>query len=255
MRPTSRPILTAMLCAAAVSAQFVGGKATRDALFLTTLGFHALPTMLIAASVCSILLVLAHTRWAAKTAPSSLIQILFAASGVLFLCEWIARFTAPTATAVLLFVHTSAIGPLLASGFWLIATERFDPRTAKRRFGQITGAGTLRGATGHLVSERVRSDPGRARHAARSWRTPDLTVWLFAVCCLRNVACRERLPHLDSLSERAPRLRSEPASVPRTSTARSLRVIADAPHLQHLVVLVTRLPTPERPAPATRPPE
>jgi hypothetical protein len=32
-----------MLCAAAVTAQFVGGKATRDALFLTSLDFTALP--------------------------------------------------------------------------------------------------------------------------------------------------------------------------------------------------------------------
>ena len=37
MKPTSRSILTAMLCAAAVTGQFVAGKATRDALFLTSL--------------------------------------------------------------------------------------------------------------------------------------------------------------------------------------------------------------------------
>ena len=48
---------TAMLCAAAITAQFVGGKATRDALFLSALNVTALPTMLIATSVCSILVV------------------------------------------------------------------------------------------------------------------------------------------------------------------------------------------------------
>lgn len=53
MTPQARSMTTAMLCAAAVTAQFVGGKATRDALFLTTFDVTALPTMLIATSVCS----------------------------------------------------------------------------------------------------------------------------------------------------------------------------------------------------------
>ena len=50
----------AMLCAAAVTAQLVGGKATRDALFLSALNVTALPTMLIATSICSIVAVAAY---------------------------------------------------------------------------------------------------------------------------------------------------------------------------------------------------
>ncbi len=85
MKPTSRPVLFAMMSAAMVTAEFVGGKAAREALFLTSLGFQALPAMLIAASACTLLVVAAHARWGARLAPSALIQILFAASGVLFL--------------------------------------------------------------------------------------------------------------------------------------------------------------------------
>lgn len=107
-----------MLCAAAVIAQFVAGKATRDALFLTSLSFQALPAMLIAASVSSILLVALPARWAAKVAPTTMMQILSAASGALFLIEWVVRLRAPAAAATLLFLHTSAMGPLLTSGFW-----------------------------------------------------------------------------------------------------------------------------------------
>ena len=62
MRSMPRSMMTAMLCAAAVSPQFVSGKATRDALFLTSLDFSALPNMLIATSVVSILLVAANVR-------------------------------------------------------------------------------------------------------------------------------------------------------------------------------------------------
>ncbi len=53
----------------------------------------------------------------------------------------------------------SGVGPLLGSGFWLIATERFDPHTAKKRFGQIAGAGTVGGLIGGLVAERVDPPP------------------------------------------------------------------------------------------------
>ncbi len=52
LKGTSGAVVAAMVGAAAVTAQFVSGKATRDALFLTSLDFTALPTMLIATSVC-----------------------------------------------------------------------------------------------------------------------------------------------------------------------------------------------------------
>ena len=224
MKLTSRSILVSMLCAAAVTAQFVAGKATRDALFLTSLSFHALPMMLIAASVCSILLVALHSRWAAKVAPTSMIQILSAASGALFLFEWAVRFRAPAATATLLFLHTSAVGPLLTSGFWLIASERFEPRTAKRRFGQITGAGTVGGLLGALVSERVAATLGAPAMLLVLGAVQLLTVWLFSRFTAVTPHAIER-EHRDA----AP-------SGPKTRSG--LRVIAAAPHLRHLAALV-----------------
>ena len=39
--------------------------------------------------------------------------------------------------------------------FWLIASERFDPHTAKRRFGQMAGAGTLGGLISAVIAERA----------------------------------------------------------------------------------------------------
>jgi hypothetical protein len=50
MRPQHRSMALAMTCAAAVIAQFIGGKATRDALFLPALDFAVLPTMLMVTS-------------------------------------------------------------------------------------------------------------------------------------------------------------------------------------------------------------
>src|SRR5882762_9804395 len=153
--PQARSMWMAMLCAAAVTAQFVGGKATRDALFLSALSVTALPTMLIATSICSILVVAAWARGSRRYPPSILVPASFIVSGLLFLAEWLFRASAPVPTAVAVYLHVSGAGPLLASGFWLIVSERFDPRTAKRRFGQIAGAGTLGGLFGALLAERV----------------------------------------------------------------------------------------------------
>ena len=89
----TRPMATTMLCAAAVTAQFVGGKATRDALFLASLDFTALPAMVIATSVFSIVLVAVNARGGRRLPPATLVPASFVASGVLFLCEWLLRST------------------------------------------------------------------------------------------------------------------------------------------------------------------
>jgi hypothetical protein len=144
-----------MMCAAAVTAQLVGGKATRDALFFTAFDAAALPAMLTATAVWSILLVALHARVARHTAPGLLVPISFAGSGVLFIVEWLLRPQAPASTAVIIYLHVSGAGPLLASGFWLITSERFNPRTAKKGFGRVAAAGTLGGLAGALLSERI----------------------------------------------------------------------------------------------------
>jgi AAA family ATP:ADP antiporter len=144
-----------MLGAAALTAQLVSGKATRDALFLTSLDFTALPVMLMTSAVLSILLVIAHGRATRGVHPGIAAPLSFAISGLFFLAEWALRPVAPAATAVVVYLHISAAGPLLASGFWLVASERFDPRTGKKLFGRIAGAGTLGGLGGALLAERV----------------------------------------------------------------------------------------------------
>ena len=213
-----------MMCAAAVTAQFVGGKATRDALFLTSLDVTALPAMLMATSVFSILLVTAHGRLGRLVAPAVLVPLSFTLSGALFVAEWFFRSAAPSATAILVYLHVSGAGPMLASGFWLITSEAFSPRTAKKGFGRIAGAGTLGGLAGALVSERIAATSGvptmllvlAAIQLLAAW-----LVWQFA---------------RTSPAASAP---AEPDAVSPTAPRRSgLRVIAEAPHLRSVVALV-----------------
>jgi hypothetical protein len=217
-------MLTATCCAAAVTAQFVAGKAMRDALFLTSLDVTALPAMLIATSFCSLLLVAFNSRAASRLAPATLVPASFALSGVLFLVEWLLRPAAPTIAAIVVYLHISGAGPLLASGFWLISSERFDPRTAKKRFGQLAGAGTLGGLVSALAAERVASLFG----------TPAILPLLAGL----QFACAILVRRLAAGSARPALAMPVDAPAASASTRSGLRVIAEAPYLRHLAVLV-----------------
>src|SRR5258705_1343710 len=226
-RPHSSSIVTAMLGAAAVTAQFVGGKATRDALFLASLNYTALPTMVMATSVVSIVLVGLNSRATRSISPSILVPISFAISGAGFLLEWLLTYKARSPAAVIVYLHISGIGPLLGSGFWLISSERFDPRTAKRRFGQIAAAGTLGGLLSALLAERVAALLGvaamlpflAALHVLSAWQVRRLAV--------------------ESQESTGRATAAETFRNPTAAPCRSgLRVIAEAPDPRYLAVLV-----------------
>jgi AAA family ATP:ADP antiporter len=221
-------MMTAMVCAGAVTAQFVGGKATRDALFLASLNYTALPAMVMATSIVSILLVAANSRAARRIQPAILVPVCFAASALLFLVEWMLTDRWPGVASVLVYLHISGLGPLLGSGFWLISSERFDPRTAKRRFGQIAAAGTLGGLLSAVLAERVAALLGAAAmlpvlgafHIISAWQVRRLAVESDSVPGAAAAA-------LETFRN--------PIAGPSRS---GLRVIAEAPYLRYLALLV-----------------
>ena len=220
-RPYSSSIVAAMLGAGAVTAQFVGGKATRDALFLASLGFTALPTMVIATAAVSIVLLAVSSKHAHRISPATLVPVAFVVSGIL-LFEWWPRL-APSVSAILVYLHISALGPLLGSWFWLIVSERFDPRTAKKHLGRIAGAGTLGGLLSALLAERIAAAFGIAAmlpflaafHLVSAWQVRQLAV---------QSESAGRAPEMESASP-----------VPTLS---GWRVLAGAPYLRGLAALV-----------------
>src|SRR2546428_5441388 len=119
--------MTAMVCFAALTAEYVAGKAARDALYLAHLDVTTLPAMVIATSAVSIALVAANAKVAARIAPTTLVPALFAVSGALLLIEWILTFRAEKLAAGLVYLQISGLGPLLGSGFWVISSDLFDP--------------------------------------------------------------------------------------------------------------------------------
>jgi AAA family ATP:ADP antiporter len=133
----------------------IAGKATRDALFLSTFGVAALPPMVIAAAIVSALVSVALARLMARSRPNRLVPRLLGWSALLLLAEWALAIQAREAAAVLLYLHFTALGALLVSGFWAIVNERFDPRTARSTIGHITAGGSVGGLIGGLLPERV----------------------------------------------------------------------------------------------------
>ncbi len=214
-----------MACAAASTAQFIAGKATRDALFLQQFDVTSLPAMVVATSVVSIGLVILTSKGLRRVAPTTFIPLMFAASALLLLLEWALVSVAPRVAAAVGYLQISGVGPILGSGFWLVASERFDPRTAKRHFGQIAGAGTAGGLLGGIAAERVAAFFG-------------LAATLPVLACL-SLFCAWQVRKLGTSVAPASGARPEPSPELSAAPTRSgLRVLADAPYLRQLAVLV-----------------
>jgi hypothetical protein len=215
-----------MLCAAAVAAQFIAGKAVRDALYLASLDVTSLPVMIMACAVLSIGLVAVTSKGLREVSPAAFVPIVFVVSAMMLLAEWLLLPFAPRVAAILVYLQVSGVGPLLGSGFWLIATERFDPHTAKKRFGQIAGAGTLGGLAGGFVAERVGIVFGVAA------MLPVLAAAsLYCAWVIRRLAVSYARATAAKAVDVAPDLAPEP---PRPG----LRVLHDAPYLRNLAGLV-----------------
>jgi AAA family ATP:ADP antiporter len=228
---SSRPaadtsVLTAMICSGAVSAQFIAGKATRDALYLAHLDVTTLPAIVVATSVVSILLIAVSSRSLRAIAPGTFVPATFALSAALLLGSWFLLEWSPRLAAQAVYLQISGLGPMLGSGFWLIATERFDPHTARLNFGRIAGVGIIAGLVAALITERVGATVGIAA------MLPLLAaINLFCGWQIRRLAGPKVLTIHDKAMEVAPDLAA-------TSPRSGLRVLASAPYLRNLAALV-----------------
>ena len=215
-------VTAAMLVAAAMIANHVGGLATRDALFFSNFDITALPVMLIGASLFSIATVVFFSRAMPRLSPQRLVPWGFGISGVLLLAEWGMISVSPRIAAVAFYLHLAVVGAFLISGFWSVINERFDPRTAKKRISRIAGAATVGGLAGGIVAERV------AVLLSVSTMLPLLALMHFF--------CAWRLGVLRPL----PGSGSPPADRNPVSDVKSsgFRIVAQEPYLRSLAVLV-----------------
>jgi hypothetical protein len=211
-----RLALAAIVSAGGMIAFQVAGKATRDALFLSTFPVTALPIILIASAAFSILAVFAVSRAMTVTGPGRVIPIAFGISSILLVSEWAAFTLAPRAVAIVLYLHMAAFGAILVSGFWSMIAELFDPRTAKAKIGRIAAGGTLGGLIGGVIAERT------GALSSVSSMLPVLAVF-HLLCAVLNRRLRTTKT---VVREPAPAMKS------------GLQVLREVPYVKQLAVLV-----------------
>jgi hypothetical protein len=230
-----------MVCAGAVSAQFIAGKATRDALFLANLDVTALPAMVVATAAFSILLVALSAWILRRTSPSTFVPVAFVVNAVLLLVAWGIASRVPVLAAQGVYLQISGLGPMLGSGFWLIATDQFDPHTARHHFGRIAGVATLAGLAGALVAERVAALYGV------TLMLPVLAA-LNLVCAwqIRRLAGTRRTPRRKEPLDAAASLRTttiftameSEAELAAESPRSGLHALAHTPYLRNLAAVI-----------------
>src|SRR5262245_40386265 len=141
-------VVPATLSAAAMIAFQVGGKATRDALFLSNFPVDTLPAMLVVGAATSILMVVATSHLLSRRGPTAVISAAFGLSAILLLAEWGLNSLQPRLASVVFYIHFAGFGTILISGFWSMISELFDPRTARKVIGRIVSGSTLGGIAG-----------------------------------------------------------------------------------------------------------
>lgn len=221
--PSTPGALAGAATAAGLIAHQVAGKAIRDALFLSSFPASALPLVMAAAAALSLVAILALSRSMAHRSPATLMPVLFAASALGLVLAWGLGLVSPAASAVAVYLHTTALGPALISVFWSLVNERFDPSTAKRAVARIAAGGTLGGVLGALAAWQA------ASHVA----IPSLVLFLAALhaACIAG-ALSMRVPS-GRPSERVAAAPVDLAVAPSTSS-----LLRTTPMLRQLGLLV-----------------
>ena len=143
VRPNEvRLVLLAFAGAFVMMAFVVLSRALREAFFLDRYSASSLPYVGGAALGLGLAGAALFSRAVSERHPQSVMRVLIAALAVGILV--LHPFLRNTGTLVVAFYLVTAVGTmLLTSGFWLVVSELFAVREAKRLFGLISAGGTL----------------------------------------------------------------------------------------------------------------
>ena len=218
-------VVAAMLAAGALIAQQVAGRATRDALFLSTFHVSSLPLVMIAGAVVSALAVFGFSAALSRRSPAQVVPIAIAAGTALLLGEWGLSLVQPRLAAIAVYLHMAAFGATVVSGFWSLMNERFDPHTARRVMGDINLGASLGGVAGGMLA----------------WAVAGLVpvATMLAVMAAFNVLCLLALSRLGP-GEATRAVTGERRSPGDESTGplSGLRVMNEVPYLRDLALVV-----------------
>jgi ATP:ADP antiporter, AAA family len=213
------PVLAATIAAAAMVAQTVIGKATRDALFLSHFPVARLPIALIAGSIVSTAVVRLTTHLLTRYGPARVLPLAFAVQGGLLLLEWALSTRFEAQVAIVFYVHMIAASAPIVSVFWSAVSEAFDPHSVRQLVGRIGAGAALGGVLGGAM----------AWGASRIATVPTMLGVMAVLCGVGAWGARGLVR-----GTRGSHVRPA-ATVPRTSGLTALR---QTPYLRWLAILV-----------------
>ncbi len=145
----------AAVSAFALLANQVAGRSVRDALFLSQFDVSALPRTYAASAFVALVAVALAARPAGRLGPQRMLTGTLVGSSALLLLVWLLASVAPRTAAIALYLQLAITGSVLASWFWGMISDRFDPRAARRRIASISAAATLGGLAGGVLAVRA----------------------------------------------------------------------------------------------------
>jgi hypothetical protein len=207
-----------VLASAALVGQQVAARATRDALFLSHHDVQALPLAMAAAAGLSLVSVGASSGALARWPPARVLPLALAASAVLLVLEWLLARVSPAAAGIALYLHVAVFGATLLSAFWLLAGERFDPRSGKLAMARMGAAANLGAIAGG----------GLAWAVGRAFGVPAMLPALAALTAVAWLAVRRlgaAAPAGSDATDRSP--------------SSGLGLLREMPYLRALAAVVT----------------
>ena len=217
-----KPLLLCFGGAFFLIATFVLSRSLREAFYLATFDVKTLPYITVGTTVLGLptvaLFAWALTRFSARRVVKVCLVVFGIGLGLLM------PLIAEVATAVVIFYLWTALGTMvIASGFWIVASEHFALREAKRLFGLISAGGT---AGAMVMGNSLRY---LTRHVDLVWLIPML-VGLIGLLLLTQVL----LPW-----GREPRKEGKTERNDEVSSAREgLELVWGTPHLAMIAAIV-----------------
>ncbi|MEN8145193.1 MAG: Npt1/Npt2 family nucleotide transporter, partial [Gemmatimonadota bacterium] len=129
-------------------------RSVREALYLSRFPVETLPYVTGASVLLTLPAVGIFIRLLSRASPRAAYQSLVLLLGVALTALWLLLPGSEAAT-VAFYLITNSGAVLLASGFWVIVSELFAVRDAKRLFGLISAGGTLGAMTSGLSTGRL----------------------------------------------------------------------------------------------------
>ena len=138
-----RKALFSFLGAYSVISFLILARALREALYLSTFDVRTLPYITIAVAVLSLPTAALFGRMMGSGNLHRAFTAFIVGFGVFIAALQMLIGIAPAVATVMFYLSTVQVASLLTSGFWMVTSEQFSIRQAKRLFGLIGAGGTL----------------------------------------------------------------------------------------------------------------